>query len=106
MLRRTLAAQPDRSVQYVSVGYATNLHDLLLSSGDAHSPLSGAQLVASKVEQVVIMGGRKNHIEWNIAVQRRMASAVWRTRQKLCGQHNHLVRSQTARSRCCRRTSH
>ena len=91
VLRRTLAAQPDRSVQYVSVGYATNLHDLLLSSGDAHSPLSGAQLVASKVEQVVIMGGRKNHIEWNIAgAEENGIGVCGGPAKKLCGQHNHL----------------
>ena len=56
--RRTLAARPDRSVVVVTVGYLTNLRDLLGSKGDRHSPLDGTRLVRAKVARWVCMGGR------------------------------------------------
>ena len=56
--RRTLAAQGDGSVVIVTVGYVTNLRDLLRSKGDKHSKLDGAKLVAAKVKRWVCMGGR------------------------------------------------
>ena len=70
VLRRALAAAGDRSVTIVSVGYATNLFDLLRSTGSSFpgdSPLAGVALVEQKVEQLVMMGGRKEHVEWNFA---------------------------------------
>ena len=56
--RRTLAAQPDHSVVVVSVGTLTNLAGLLKSGADAHSSLTGADLLTSKVSRLAIMGGR------------------------------------------------
>jgi purine nucleosidase len=56
--RRTLAAQPDASVVIVTVGYVTNLRDLLRSKPDKHSKLDGTQLVRTKVKRWVCMGGR------------------------------------------------
>ena len=58
LYRQTLAAQPDESVTVVTVGFLQNLADLLASSADAHSPLSGRALVAQKVKGLVVMGGR------------------------------------------------
>ncbi len=58
LYRQTLAAQPDGSVTIVTVGFLQNLADLLASSADAHSPLSGPALVAQKVKRLVVMGGR------------------------------------------------
>ena len=58
LYRKTLAAQPDRSVTIVTVGFLQNLADLLASSADAHSPLTGEALVAKKVKDLVVMGGR------------------------------------------------
>lgn len=55
--RRLLSAQPDNSVVICTVGFFTNLRDLLLSAGDEYSPLSGKELVARKVKQVVAMAG-------------------------------------------------
>lgn len=55
--RQLLAAQPDSSVTIVSVGFLTNLRDLLNSSSDEISELSGLELVAAKVARLVIMGG-------------------------------------------------
>lgn len=57
LYREVLAAQPDRSVTVVAVGFSLNLFNLLASSGDEHSPLDGRALVAQKVERLVYMGG-------------------------------------------------
>ena len=56
--RRVLAAQPDNSVVVVTVGYLTNLRDLLASKPDSTSPFDGAALVRKKVKRWVCMGGR------------------------------------------------
>jgi len=58
LLRKTLAAQPDRSVVIIEVGYHTNLARLLMSKGDAASPLSGVDLIAKKVRLLSVMAGR------------------------------------------------
>ncbi|WP_413431321.1 nucleoside hydrolase [Crateriforma spongiae] len=55
--RKTLASADDQSVVICSVGALSNLQDLLESSADKHSPLSGAELISKKVRQTVIMGG-------------------------------------------------
>lgn len=55
--RKTLAAQPDRSVAISSIGIHTNLAALLKSGPDAHSKLSGRELVAQKVFLLAVMGG-------------------------------------------------
>ena len=56
LYRKILASQPDQSVQIVSVGFLTNLKNLLNSTADAASPLNGEELVAKKVSQWVCMG--------------------------------------------------
>ncbi len=56
--RRVLAGRPDHSVVVVSVGYVTNLRDLLASQPDTNSPLDGRSLVEKKVDRWVCMGGR------------------------------------------------
>jgi len=56
--RRVLAAEQDNSVVVVTVGYLTNLRDLLHSEPDAISPLAGPELVRRKVRHWVCMGGR------------------------------------------------
>ena len=69
--RQALAAAPNGSVTLVSVGFATNILDLLVSRGDAFSPLDGRQLIAAKVTKMVMMGGRQRiwdddwAVEWN-----------------------------------------
>lgn len=55
--RKVLASQPDKSVTIITVGFLTNLADLLKSGPDAFSPLTGADLVAKKVKQLVSMAG-------------------------------------------------
>lgn len=55
--RRTLATIADGHAVIVSIGHLNNLHALLLSPPDAHSPLSGLELVRQKVAHLVVMGG-------------------------------------------------
>ncbi len=57
MYRRILSVQPDSSVTVVSVGFSTNLAQLLDSKGDDISPLTGKELVAKKVKELVTMAG-------------------------------------------------
>lgn len=57
LTRKLLAAQPDQSVTIVTVGFLTNLRDLLDSRPDEFSPLDGEALVKQKVKQWVCMGG-------------------------------------------------
>jgi inosine-uridine nucleoside N-ribohydrolase len=70
LLRRVLAAQPDRSVAFVQVGFSTNLARLLDSAPDAASPLSGRDLVARKAKLLSIMAGAfpTGNPEYNVKV--------------------------------------
>lgn len=56
LYRRLLANAEDGSVTFCTTGGLTNLSDLLKSSPDEHSNLTGAELVAKKVKWVVAMG--------------------------------------------------
>lgn len=56
--RKILTAQPDSSVTVVTVGFLTNLSNLLKSQPDNISPLSGRELVSKKVRKLVSMAGR------------------------------------------------
>jgi inosine-uridine nucleoside N-ribohydrolase len=58
LYRKVLAAQPDRSVVIVSVGFLNNLASLLDTAPDAISPLGGDELVRRKVRRWVCMGGK------------------------------------------------
>ena len=55
--RQLLSQQPDSSVVICTIGFLTNLKELLRSEGDAYSPLSGKELVARKVKRLVAMAG-------------------------------------------------
>ncbi len=55
--RKVLAAQKDQSVVIVTVGFLSNLADLLKSGPDQCSKLSGKELVAKKVKKLVAMAG-------------------------------------------------
>lgn len=68
--RKLLASQPDKSVVVLTVGYLTNLRDLLASVPDQFSPLNGKDLVKQKVKSWVCMGGmfpsgREANIRWD-----------------------------------------
>jgi purine nucleosidase len=55
--RQALANAADGSVVIASIGYTENLAALLNSPADSISPLSGRNLVALKVKNLVLMGG-------------------------------------------------
>jgi inosine-uridine nucleoside N-ribohydrolase len=61
LYRKILSAQSDQSVTIVTVGFLTNMADLLRSKPDHHSPLDGKSLVQKKVKQLVCMAGRFDH---------------------------------------------
>jgi pyrimidine-specific ribonucleoside hydrolase len=56
--RKVLSNEADSSVTVVTVGFLTNLCNLLKSEGDEISPLSGKELVARKVKRLVSMAGK------------------------------------------------
>ncbi len=81
LLRRTLAAQPDRSVVLVVVGFSTNILRLMDSPADQHSPLTGKELVTRKVRLLSMMAGmfsEKNRIkEYNVWIDSPAAQRVF-----------------------------
>ena len=69
LYRKLLAKAKDHSVTIVSVGFSTNLALLLDSEADEYSSLSGRELVAKKVKQLVTMAGNisnPKHHEYNV----------------------------------------
>ncbi|MFN4147740.1 MAG: nucleoside hydrolase [Runella sp.] len=58
LYRQILAKQPDHSVTICTVGFLTNLQNLLESKPDKFSPLNGLELVRRKVKVLVSMAGR------------------------------------------------
>ena len=55
--RKILSTQADNSVTIVTVGFLTNLNNLLKSEPDNISPFTGQELVAKKVKNLVSMAG-------------------------------------------------
>jgi pyrimidine-specific ribonucleoside hydrolase len=67
LYRKILAAQPDLSVTIITVGFLTNLANLLESAPDSNSSLNGLELVKEKVRNLVCMGGRfPSGMEFNL----------------------------------------
>lgn len=58
LYRKVLASQPDNSIILITIGYLTNLNNLLLSEACEFSPLNGVELVSKKVAAYYCMGGR------------------------------------------------
>ena len=81
--RKTLTSQPDKSVTIITVGFLTNLADLLQSAPDKYSKLSGKELVRKKVKQLVCMAGSfPKGNEWNVrmdAASSRIVFDNWET---------------------------
>ncbi|MEO6314778.1 MAG: nucleoside hydrolase [Chitinophagaceae bacterium] len=57
LYRKLLAAAPDKSVTIVTVGFLTNMADLLQSGPDQFSPKDGRDLIEQKVKWLVTMAG-------------------------------------------------
>lgn len=68
MYRRILSARADGSVVMISTGPLNTLSDLLASSADGYSALSGSDLVAAKVRELICVAGRwpTSAVEWNV----------------------------------------
>ncbi len=60
LMRKTLS-QSSGKVKLVGIGLLTRLSQLLASEADEYSPLNGRELIAEKVEEIVLMGGIFNH---------------------------------------------
>lgn len=74
LYRKILARQPDKSVTIVTVGFLTNIANLLRSTPDEYSPLSGKELVNAKVKRLVSMAGKfPSGLEFNIEEDARSA---------------------------------
>jgi len=58
LLRKTLSDAEDSSVTLVVSGTLHSMERLILSTPDEHSPLTGKELVANKLNRTVVMGGR------------------------------------------------
>ncbi len=82
LYRRILAAQPDHAVTIITIGFFTNLADLLQSGPDQYSPLSGRQLVQQKVKSLVAMATsapphKQTGREYNVYVDTEAARTVF-----------------------------
>ncbi len=82
--RRILFTQPDTSVTIVTIGFLTNLANLLRSQPDSICPLTGTDLVSKKVKKLVSMAGTfPQGKEFNVHMDSASSSFVfknWPTR--------------------------
>lgn len=58
LYRRILAKRPDSSVTIITIGFFTNVANLLKSGADEYSSLTGQELVDKKVVKMVSMAGK------------------------------------------------
>ncbi len=67
LYRRILASQPDHSVTIVTIGFLTNLSNLLNAKADEYSSLTGVELLKKKVKSLVCMAGKfPSGFEFNV----------------------------------------
>jgi inosine-uridine nucleoside N-ribohydrolase len=87
--RKILASQPDHSVTVVTVGFLTNLSNLLNTNADEYSKMNGKELVARKVKLLVCMAGRfPSGYEFNVMKDAKASQNVytnWPTQVILSG---------------------
>ncbi len=95
LYRKILVGQPDNSVTIITVGFFTNLANLLNSPPDNYSSLNGKDLVKQKVKQLVSMAASlgkdgKGGNEFNVVVDAKASQKVfneWPTPIILSGFH-------------------
>ena len=89
LYRKILSRQPDKSVTIITVGFFTNLANLLQSKPDRYSKLSGRDLVRKKVKELISMAGRfPTGKEFNVekdAAASQIVFGQWPTRILLSG---------------------
>jgi len=67
LYRKILSEQEDTTVTIISVGFLTNLGNLIMSEPDEFSPLPGKKLIEKKVKKWVCMGGKfPEGMEFNV----------------------------------------
>jgi len=82
LYRKILVGQPDNSVTIITVGFFTNLANLLNSPADSYSSLTGKELVKKKVKQLVSMAASlgkdgKGGNEFNVVVDAKASQKVF-----------------------------
>jgi len=79
LYREILSKQADKSVKIVTVGYLTNIYNLMKSGPDEFSPLSGNELISKKVKEFTIMGGQypEGERKYNLRKDPRSAAYVF-----------------------------
>ena len=83
LYRKILAEQTDNSVTIITVGFLTNISNLLQSKPDQYSPLNGETLVKKKVKQLVCMAGKfPEGYEFNIKEDAKASQYVFEHWQK------------------------
>lgn len=83
LYRKILAKQTDNSVTIITVGFLTNLANLLRSKPDKYSALNGKELVRKKVKQLVSMGGKfPSGKEFNIEKDAKASKYVYENWEK------------------------
>jgi len=89
LYRKILASQPDKSLTIVTVGFLTNLSNLLNTKADQYSKLDGKALVAKKVKLLVCMAGKfPSGFEFNVMKDAKASQNVyqnWPTQVILSG---------------------
>jgi len=79
LYRKILGAQPDHSVTIVTIGFLTNVSNLLNTGPDEYSNLSGADLVKKKVKLLVCMGGKfPSGYEFNVMKDAKASQNVYK----------------------------
>lgn len=91
LLRKTLSENKGGKITIISIGFCTNLANLLESKGDKHSPLEGKALMENSVKKIVMMGcyfpdangpemecgGEFVSAEWNVKADIRAAQKLF-----------------------------
>jgi inosine-uridine nucleoside N-ribohydrolase len=78
LYRKILAGEEDNSVTIITVGFLTNIANLMQSGADENSSLSGKELVHQKVKKLVCMAGRfPEGMEFNIEQDAQAAKYVF-----------------------------
>lgn len=91
ILRRILSENEGGKITICSIGFCTNLADLIESKGDKYSSLEGKELIESSVEKIIMMGcyfpdenvpkmecgGKYVSAEWNIKADIKSAQKLF-----------------------------